>query len=237
MDIGGVMKAILLVFTLSGYVAAASWMDDLAQAERLRQAGQSAEAEYVYQHVLERAQDLNAAQLNALAMELSREKKYGDAEWVYRRSLEAWDRLGPRTAVSRSITEDNLGTLLQQERRYSEAETLMLQASREIESAAGLDTVESARAASALASLYSAWGRLERAESRAEQADRIFSSLADASEEERVASRQMRASLLLAQGKYPEGQAMLRALTHMLPDRQAVGAYNDLAVAEAWQNH
>jgi len=231
------MKSILLVFMVSGSLAAATRTNDLAQGERLEQAGQKTEIERVYQQVLERTQDLSAAQLNALAIELNQERRYREAEWVYRRSLEAWDRLGPKVMVSRSITEDNLGMLLQQEGRYSEAESVMLEAARGIEAMEGIRNLNNARAVSALAALYSAWGRPEKAEPWAEQADQIFSALDDASKEERVASRQMRASLLLAQGKYPEGEGMLRAMVGELPDAQAVGAYNDLAVAETAQNH
>jgi len=231
------MKAILLVLLVSRGLLAASWPDDLAQAERLRQAGKDNEAEQVYQQVLDRAQQLNAAQLNALAIELNRQKRYREAEWSYRRSLEAWDLLWPDMAVSRFVTEENLGTLLQQQGRYAEAEVLLLDASRKIEAASGSSSLNGARAASALAALYQAWGQPGKGETWAVQADQILWTRADVSQDERFASRRMRASLLLAEGKYPEGATLMRASLPNIPDRQAVGAYNDLATAEIAQNH
>lgn len=231
------MKAILLVLLLSRALVAASWPDDLAQAERLSQAGRDVEAEQVYQQVLDRAQQLNAAQLNALALELSRHKRYRDAEWAYRRSLQAWEQLGPQVVVSRSVTEENLAMLLQHQGRYAEAEAQLLDALRNMQAASGTGDLNSARAASALAAVYQAWGQPHKGEPWAVQADQTFEARPDATQEERLAGRQMRASLLLAEGKYAEGEALMHALLTDLPDRQAVGAYNDLAAAETAQGH
>jgi tetratricopeptide (TPR) repeat protein len=230
------MKILLLLISLCGLMAAASWRDELEEAQKLRLSGETAEADKLYQQVLEKAQSLNAAQLNALAIELAGEARYRDAEWAYRRSLEGWDRLGPKVAVSRSITVSNLGILLQAQSRYSEAEVLLQEGLRQAETASGPESLDAARAAIVLACLYHDWGHLEKAKSQALRANAILGPLAGHSQEQR-AGRQILASVLLGEGRYSEGEAMLRPLLNDLPEPSAVGAYNDLAVAETQQDH
>ena len=102
-----------------------------------------------------------------------------------------------------------------------------------VDGAPGLNT---GRAANSLASLYYAWGRLDKADSWATRADAILGGPLNA-RDERTANRRLLASILLAERRYVEGEAMIRALLNDLSERQAVGAYNDLAVAETSQGH
>jgi len=157
------------------------------------------------------------------------------AEALYRRALAAWDRLGSGLAANRAVTAGNLGELLRTVGRYSEAEPLLLEWMRQAETARS-DSLESARAAHSLAALYLAMGQLGKAEQYASRASRVFASCADASSEEKTASRRTLASVLLSSGRYAEGEAELREILEGLPDRLAVGAYNDLATAELRQN-
>ena len=208
------MKTIVLLLSLCGLGAASAGAD--------------------YQQVEEQAKNLNAAQLNALGLQLSEQARYRDAEWVYRQSLAAWDRLGPRLAASRSITAGNLGAVLQAEGKYPEAEALLLDRLKQAES--GGANPQTAAANSAVAALYRAWERPQKAEPFALRADEILRQFPDASAE-RAANRRILSSILLAERRYAEGEALLRRLLDALPQRAAVGAYNDLAVAETQQGH
>ena len=228
------MKAIVLIVSLSGMLGA-SWREDLEQAMKLRDAGEQAAAEHLYDRVLEQAKDLNAAQLNALGMELAHQARERDAERVYRQSLEEWDKLGPQTASSRSITAENLGVLLQMTGRYADAEPLLLGRLRQAEAAGGSASPETARAAALLAVLYQAWGQLAKAESFAAQSDREWSRL-DGERENRGANRHIWATVLLDEQRYAEAEELLRESVEDLPERARAGVYNDLATADIRQN-
>jgi tetratricopeptide (TPR) repeat protein len=176
---------------------------------------------------------LSAGQLNARGLAFFDQRQYRDAEKAYRASLEAWCRLGDRFAASRSITAGNLGTLLWMEGRYNEAEPLLLDRMRQTEAEGGMSP-DAATAATTLAALYHAWGRFDQAEAFAIQAETALRSLPGHTEE-RLANRRMLASILLSEGRYQEGEPLMRGLLADLPPRLAVAAYNDLAAAEMWQ--
>jgi len=230
------VKLVILVLELSSLGAAVPWREELAEADKLTRTSQNAAADRVYQQILEQANGLNAAELNALGLGLYEIARYRDAEWAYRRSLEAWDKLGPKVAASRSITAGNLGSTLQIEGRFQEAEPLFLDRLHAAERFDGADSRQAADAITALAEFYRAWGRPEEAEKFARRAESILSQIADATEE-RIASQRILAAVLLDAGRYAEGEELLRGLIDKLPERAAVGAYNDLAVAETWQQH
>src|SRR5690242_20134510 len=103
------MKSVVLLISVSSVLGAAGWRSDLEQAQHLREAGQIAAADTIYRDVIENAQKLNAAELNALGIELFRQSRYKEAERAYRRSLEQWARLEPKVPLSQSITAGNLG--------------------------------------------------------------------------------------------------------------------------------
>jgi tetratricopeptide (TPR) repeat protein len=228
------MKAIFLSLTICSLLVAASWRDDLKQAARLEQVGDTTGAEQVYGRLLEEAKGLNAAQLNALGMELYEYGRKEEVERVYRQSLEAWDRLGPKVAGSRAITAGNLGSLLMVEGRYEEAEPLLIEHFRnaEIADAHSLDT---ARAASALAALQYEKEELQSAESYAGRADGIFSELAGP-QEEQAANQRLLASILIAGRRFVEAEALLHRMIQNLPDRLQVGPYSVLVAAAIEQN-
>src|SRR5579872_4715421 len=228
------MKSIVLLVSLSGILGATSWRDDLEQAGRLRGLGESVAAEELYHRVLEEAKGLNAAQLNAMGMELAHQSRWADAEQVYRQSLAAWDRLGSQTAPSRSITAGNLAVLLETAGRHAEAEPLLLDQLRQAEAGGRATGAVAARAAALLAALYQAWGQPEKAESFAVRADKGLSA-SDGERESRAANRRILAAILLDERRYPEAEDLLRGLIQDLPERARVGVYNDLAMAETQQ--
>lgn len=180
--------------------------------------------------------DPNPAQLNAAGLELYHQGRFVEAEAAYRRSLAAWDRLGPQTALSRAITSGNLGAVLQVEGRYAEAQSLLATCLQQVETITGPQSPDAARANESLASLYVAWGSPDRAEPYGVRAKTIFDA-AEGQPEGRIASRRMLASVLLAEGRAPEAEDLLRALLPELPERAAASAYSDLAAAETSRNH
>ncbi|GEM_PF-1253148 len=180
--------------------------------------------------------DLNAAQWNARGLELNQQGRYPEAEDAYRRSLAAWDQLGPQTALSRGITAGNLGMLLLKEGRYAESEPLLAGSLKQIEGAAGHESGETARAVENLAALYLAWELPSQAEPYARRAAAIFEGLANDGEEAR-ASHRLLGSILLAERRFSEAEELLRALLPDVSERAAIGVYNDLAVAESSQSH
>lgn len=220
------MKSLLLFLSLSPIVGAATWVSDLQESARLRNAGQVEASERIYRQILNNAKSLNAPQLNALGIDLAAQGRDRDAEWAYRRSLEEWDRLGLQKTVSRSTTAANLGILLQAKGRYSEAEPVLLDRFQQADG-----NEETARAARDLAALYLTWGHLDEAESFALRSEALFQQPA-----EQIASRRLLASTMLAQGRIEEGSDLLRALLKDLPDRSAITAYNDLATVEIRRN-
>jgi len=228
------MKLTLLSLLVCSCLFAASWRDDFQQAVRLEQIGDATGAEQVYDLLLKKAKGLNAAQLNALGMDLQGHSRNRDAERVYRQSLESWNQLGPTAERSRAITASNLGSLLMAEGRYEEAEPLLMEHLRNAETVddAGLDM---AQAASAIAALQYERGKVETAEFYAERAGDIFSALA-APQEEQAANQRLLASILTAERRFAEAEALLHRIIQSLPERLKVGAYSDLATAAIEQN-
>ena len=231
------MKLTALILSLTAMVEGASWRAGLAQAEHLRKAGQTAAAERVYQQILETNNDLEPMELNSLATELFYLARYSDAEILYRRALEGWDRLGPEASGNRGITAGNLGTLLKVEGRYPEAESLLLNWIEQAEAASGPDGLDTGRAADALAALYLSWGQPAKAESMAVRANAIFAGQLEFQAPERTDNARLLASIWLEKGRYTEAEALLRPLVKILPDRGVAGVYNELALAEARQHH
>jgi tetratricopeptide (TPR) repeat protein len=228
------MKSIVLSVSLGSLLWAGSWRDDLDAAKGLRQAGEEAAAERYYNQALDEARGLGPAQLNALGLELQDQRRFRNAEWAYRWSLEAWDGLGPQTTRSRSITAANLGALFLVTGRYAEAEPLLSAQLSQAEAAP--DGPGAARAASDLARLYQVWGQPEKAESFARRADALFAEHGSPPGE-RMANRRILASILLDEHRYPEGEELLHRLLPDLPERSQVGVYNDLATTKIQLGH
>jgi tetratricopeptide (TPR) repeat protein len=230
------MKLILLLLGIAALAGAASWQTDLAEAQRLSVAGQSAAAEAIYQRVIAAAEGLTPAELSSLGSQFHNLSRYRDAESLYRRSLSAWEARGPEAAHDRATTLINLGTLLRTEGRYPEAETLLQSCLQQAEAAAGPDSREAGRAASHLAALYRAWGKFAEAETLAVRADAIFNQDVTGAATDRVNNRRVLASIYIEQGHYDRAEALLRPLLDGSQDRLTVAVYADLSSAALHQN-
>src|SRR5690349_11270222 len=177
------------------------------------------------------AADPTPIDLNAQAIQLFQQARYPEAEQAYRQALAGWDRMGPAAVASRAVTEGNLGTLFRVEGRYADAQPLLLDWLHESEAAAGPDSISVARASTSLAALFEAQVRLADAEAFALRADAILQRHADEQPAEFADNSRILASIWLDQGRYREGEELLRRLIPSLPERLAVGAYNDLAAS------
>ena len=82
-----------------------------------------------------------ARDLSRQATELYNHARYAEAEPLFRRALEAWDKLGAEVGIDRAIDMRNLGALLRARGRYAEAEPLLTKAASLLEAggAPGMD--------------------------------------------------------------------------------------------------
>ena len=231
------MRAMVLFVGLAACIEGASWKDSLQEAARLRDAGQTAAAERIYQQTLNDSSDLSPGELNALGMEFFYLARYPAAESLYRRALDGWDRLGQNAVASRSATEANLGALLKAEGRFAEAETLLLNCLRQAEALDGPNSLKAGRTSTGLASLYLVWGNLPKAESYAVRAKTNLDALLTPQAPERTDAGRTLGAIWLTQRRYAEGEALLRSLLPGLTERQALSVYSDLAVSAIRQDH
>lgn len=235
--LGGDVRRWALILCVAALGDAATWQDSLAEAQRLRAAGQVAAAERIYQQIIDSSKNLEPNELNSVAVEFFYQARYPEAEGLYRRALAAWDRMGPAAAADRAVTAANLGTLLKVAGRYAEAEPLLLSRYEQLLTSSGPDSVETARAASALAALYVARGQLDKAEPLAARAHSALAKHPELQATSGADAARTLASIWLAQGRVADAETLLKPLLGILQNSAAVGVYNDLASAELKQNH
>src|SRR5579864_6561920 len=156
------MRPAAALFLITVCLRGAPWTAALEQANHLRDSGHTADAEKAYQQILGGFDQLSPLDLNALATEFYNQARYRDAELLCRKALAAFDRPGNGLTLDRALIEGNLGVILRTEDRYAEAETLLLDALRQVESQTGPDSLETAHASSGLAALYLVWGSLPK---------------------------------------------------------------------------
>ena len=175
------------------------------------------------------AQDA-AKDLSCRARQLYDASRYTEAEPLFRKAVEAWDRVGPEAAQDRAIDLRNLGAVLRATGHYSEAERVLTESLRELE-VTNADTMEVERALFNLAALYRGEGDLSQAESFALRASRLIEARSDLPSAERQGPRLILASIYLEQRHFGEAEAMLNAALQGGDGAIAVAAYNGLAVA------
>ncbi|HJT87469.1 MAG TPA: tetratricopeptide repeat protein [Bryobacteraceae bacterium] len=166
-----------------------------------------------------------ASELNSEGLKLYYQAHYAEAESHYRQAREAAE-----TPRDRGSIEINLGTVLRTEGRYAEGEPVLAEALHTLETAAGPDDAGTGLAASALAALYQAWGQPIKAEPLAARAERIFAAHLAPDSPERVNNSRVRASIYMDEKRYAAAEEILRDLVRGAETREAVGAYNDLAM-------
>jgi tetratricopeptide (TPR) repeat protein len=130
-----------------------------------------------------------------------------------------------------AFTGINLGTTLRIQARYAEAEPLLTQSLRELETLSGAESLDAARAASALAALYHAWGRLADAEPLASRASAVLARAPNATASDRADALLVLASVYLKSRRTADGERLLAELLDRDESRPAMRAYNDLAAA------
>jgi tetratricopeptide (TPR) repeat protein len=169
----------------------------------------------------------DAVEWNAQALQLYRAGRYAEAEALYRRSLEAFER----ASLDRAQTLENIAVMLRAQGRYTESEKLHREALPRIEELTGPDSLPAARAVSNLAALYWSCGRWEQAESLAMRAETAFRDIPQASPADRSGNRQVLASIYLAQHRYADGEKLLQSALEDGDAVNAVTAYSNLAAA------
>src|SRR5690348_18335547 len=92
--------------------------------------------------------------LNAEAVEYFKQARYQDAEAGFRGAWQGWSHAGPQYARDHALAGMNLGTVLRIEGRFAEAETVLTQSLKQLETIGGQESPDAARAATALAILY-----------------------------------------------------------------------------------
>jgi Tfp pilus assembly protein PilF len=222
------MTVLAGVILLAATLQAASWTDQLDQADRLRASGQTVQAEQLYGEIVAGAEGLLPVDLNTLGTALFRQPRYGDAESLFRKALAAWDRTGGGLALNRALIQENLGAALRAEDRYKEAEALLLDSLRQIESGTAPGSVEAGHAASNLAALYLMWGDPLKAESYALQAAAVLGGTGDDGTRDRRNNQLLLASIYVQQRHFQDATALLEELVKT-EDHLAPGAYKDLA--------
>jgi tetratricopeptide (TPR) repeat protein len=148
---------------------------------------------------------------NAKALQLYRAAHYAEAEAMYRRALDAFDRAGEGDGLNRALTLENIAVMLRAQGRYAESEKDNQAALPKIEELTGRASLATVRAVSNLAALYWSWGKLEQAESLAMRAEVAFQDFPEANHADRSSNRQILASIYLAQHRYADAGELLRA--------------------------
>jgi Flp pilus assembly protein TadD len=224
------MKPIVAFLGLVACINAASWRTDLEEARRLEESGKRAQAEQLYESLVNGAEQLGPAERNMLGMQLFYEGRYRNAEPVYRAALAGWDAAGPQFALDRLTTAGNLGILLRAQGRYREAEILMLDCLKQAEAAAGKKSLPWAHAASGLAALYFSWEQLPKAESLALAAKAVFDQSDALDTSERINNISILGSVYLEEARYREAEPLFQEVLDHADDWLATRTYNELAV-------
>ena len=104
-----------------------------------------------------------ASRMNNLAAALVRKGDYRSAADLFRKSLVIQRKTFPEKSWQIATTKLLLGGCIQEEKRYPEAESLMLEAFPIIKDSYGLGHARTQAAIKRLVSLYDAWGKPEKA--------------------------------------------------------------------------
>jgi tetratricopeptide (TPR) repeat protein len=211
-----------------------SWREEMQTAQRLREAGRNSEAESGFREAVREAGKLSleapetGMELNALGEELYLAARYADAEAVYRRALQFFDRPGSENSANRALTAGNLGALLRAQGRYEEAGRRLVESVRQLESLKP-DSLELALMTSNLASVRWSCGELAEAERLALRADAIFAQFR-AGDSQR-GNRQILGSIYIAQRRFSDAEALFHNLLDGASDRQAASIYSNLTAS------
>ena len=108
----------------------------------------------------------------------------------------------------------NLGTVLRIEGRFAEAETVLTQSLKQLETISGQESADAARAATALAILYETWGRPLQAEPLAQSAAQSLAHDPAASESDRASSVTLLASIYVEERRFSAAEELLEDLLH-----------------------
>ena len=149
---------------------------------------------------------------------------YPEAEALYRRALDEW----PREAAAihgRAIVLSNLGILLGDTGRYTEAVAALHEALGQLEAVGPVARREMAAALDDLAVIYRTRGDLAQAESYALRAAEIVD------DAERPANRLVLATIYAGQGRFSEAEPLLLTLAASADAHTAITAHIILASA------
>ena len=169
-----------------------------------------------------------AQELSQRAAQLYSQSRYAEAEPLFRKALDGWNRMGPDAARQGAIDERNLGAVLRAEGKYQEAEPILTGALQKLESS-GAGTMEVERALYNLAALYRTSGDAVKAEAFALRAEELLQNHPEVPEAERQAPRVVLASIYLDQRRYVEAETQLKAALEGADGPIAASAYNGLA--------
>src|SRR6516164_1614548 len=164
-------------------------------------------------------------------LQLYREGHFAEAESMYRRALDAFDRAGEGGSLDRALTLENVAVMLRAEGRYTESEKVHREALPRLEELTGPDSLATVRAVGNLAALYWSSGKLEQAESLALRADTAFRNLPAATRSDRAANRQILASIFLTEHRYEDAENLLHDTLEDGDGANGVIAYSNMAVA------
>src|SRR5262245_17675634 len=148
---------------------------------------------------------------NSKGLELYRTAHYSEAEAMYRKALDAFDRDGEGAGLNRALTVENIAVILRAQGRFKESEKFHKEALPRLEELTGPSNPVTLRAVMNLATLYWSHGELEQAEPLARRAESGFRDLLEASQADRSSSRQMLASVYLAQHRYSDANTLLNS--------------------------
>lgn len=214
-----------LFLVAAAIAGGASWQEDLLGAERLRAAGQTAQAERLFRGA--------GFELNSVGQQLYSQAKYADAEAFYRKAAEAFDQV-PETSVNHALVVGNLGVALRAQARYAEGEARLAESLRELEQLTGPTSLETARVLTNLAALHWASGNLAQGESLSLRAEGIYQHIyqqLQVHHAERGGNRQILASIYLAQRRFADADKLLRNMLEDGDDRIGTTTYANLTVA------
>jgi tetratricopeptide (TPR) repeat protein len=164
-------------------------------------------------------------------LQLYREGHYAEAESMYRRALDAFDRAGEGGSLDRALTLENVAVMLRAQGRYTESEKVQRDALPRLEELTGPNSLATVRAVENLAALYWSSGKLEQAESLALRAETGFRNLPAATQGDRSANRQVLASIYLTQHRYADAENLLHDMLENGDAANSVMTYSNLAAA------
>ena len=170
----------------------------------------------------------SAGELNNQAVKLAGEARYAEAEQLYRRALDFYQREGSDSGKERAIAEGNLGSLLRVMGRYSESEQLLQDSLHELRRRG--EDVQTRRILICLAALYRAKGDPSKAEPYAVEASGMLDRDPSAQPHEREVVRMILSSIYLDEHKYRAAEAILVGAVATAKGAFAVSVFNNLAV-------